>query len=107
MGGTENASGLSDFLLELYHDASECTPDELRLRVLNNLQRFIPFDFGVWGGGWADGRLVTDLTVLNQSEAILGEWDTVAQEDAFCGRFWHRQSHLRTAVQKSATEAAE
>ncbi|MCD1635704.1 LuxR C-terminal-related transcriptional regulator [Martelella mediterranea] len=84
MGGTENASGLSDFLLELYHDASECTPDELRLRVLNNLQRFIPFDFGVWGGGWADGRLVTDLTVLNQSEAILGEWDTVAQEDAFC-----------------------
>ena len=84
MGGTENALRASDFLLELYHDASECTPDELRLRVLKNLQRFIPFDFGVWGGGWADGRLVTDLTVLNQSEAILGEWDSVAQEDAFC-----------------------
>ena len=83
-GRTENTSGVSDFLLELYHDASECTPDELRLRVLKNLQRFIPFDFGVWGGGWADGRLVTDLTVLNQSEAILGEWASVAQEDAFC-----------------------
>lgn len=84
MGGTENALRVSDFLLELYHDASKCTPDELRLRVLKNLQRFIPFDFGVWGGGLADGRLVTDLTVLNQSEAILGEWDSVAQEDAFC-----------------------
>ena len=84
MGGTGNALEVSEFLLEFYHDASECTPDELRLRVLKNLQRFIPFDFGVWGGGWADGRLVTDLTVLNQSEAILGEWDSVAQEDAFC-----------------------
>jgi DNA-binding CsgD family transcriptional regulator len=80
----ENAFEANDFLLELYHDASECTPDDLRLRVLKNLQRFIPFDFGVWGGGWADGRLVTDLTVLNQSEAILGEWDSVAQQDAFC-----------------------
>lgn len=84
MGVTENALLASDFLLELYHDASECTPDELRLRVLRNLQRFIPFDFGVWGGGWADGRLVTDLTVLNQSEAILGDWGTVADHDAFC-----------------------
>lgn len=84
MEGTANAFETSDFLLELYNDASECTPDELRLRVLKNLQRFIPFDFGVWGGGWADGRLVTDLSVLNQSEAILGEWDSVAQEDAFC-----------------------
>ncbi|MDK3075267.1 LuxR C-terminal-related transcriptional regulator [Sedimentitalea sp. JM2-8] len=84
MGEPKNASKLSDFLLELYHDASECTPDELRLRVLKNLQRFIHFDFGVWGGGFADGRLVTDLTVLNQSVAILGEWDSVAQEDAFC-----------------------
>jgi len=84
MGETKNASEVSDFLLELYHDASECRPEELRLRVLQNLQRFIPFDFGVWGGGWANGRLVTDLTVLNQSEAILGEWDSVAQEDAFC-----------------------
>jgi Response regulator containing a CheY-like receiver domain and an HTH DNA-binding domain len=83
-GGPENASGVSDFLLEIYHDASECTPDELRLRVLKNLQRFISFDFGVWGGGWANGRLVTDLTVLNQSEAILGEWDSVAREDGFC-----------------------
>lgn len=84
MGGTANAFEASDFLLELYHDASECTPDELRLRVLKNLQRFIPFDFGVWGGGWADGRLVTDLTVLNQSEAILGDWEAVAVQDAFC-----------------------
>lgn len=81
---TEKTSGVSDFLLEIYHDAAECTPDELRLRVLKNLQRFIPFDFGVWGGGWADGRLVTDLTVLNQSEALLGEWEAVAQQDAFC-----------------------
>src|SRR5690554_604606 len=84
MGETENALRVSDFLLEIYHDASECTPDELRLRVLKNLQRFISFDFGVWGGGWANGRLVTDLTVLNQSEAILGEWDSVAREDGFC-----------------------
>ncbi|WFE77138.1 LuxR family transcriptional regulator [Roseinatronobacter sp. S2] len=84
MGEAESVSGLSDFLLELYHDASECTPDELRLRVLKNLQSFIPFDFGVWGGGQADGRMVTDLTVLNQSAAILGEWDSVAQDDAFC-----------------------
>lgn len=81
---TISTSDVSDFLLELYHDASECTPDELRHRVLRNLQRFISFDFGVWGGGWADGRLVTDLTVLNQSDAILGEWDSVAQQDAFC-----------------------
>lgn len=84
MGEIKNASGTSDFLLELYHDASECRPDELRLRVLRNLQRFIAFDFGVWGGGWADGRLVTDLTVLDQSEAILGDWEAVAEQDAFC-----------------------
>ena len=84
MSGTDNESGISDFLLELYHDASECKPDELRIRVLKNLQRFVPFDFGVWGGGWADGRLVTDLTVLNQSDAILGDWEAVAQQDAFC-----------------------
>jgi DNA-binding CsgD family transcriptional regulator len=84
MGEVESVSKLSDFLLELYHDASECTSDEFRLRVLRNLQRFIPFDFGVWGGGRADGRLVTDLTVLNQSEAILGDWGTVAEYDAFC-----------------------
>lgn len=84
MGEAESVSGLSDFLLELYHDASECTPDELRFRVLRNLQHFIPFDFGVWGGGWADRRLVTDLTVLNQSDAILGDWEAVAEQDAFC-----------------------
>jgi len=84
MDATDNTSAISDFLLELYHDASECKPDELRIRVLGNLQRFIPFDFGVWGGGWADGRLVTDLTVLNQSDAILGDWEAVAEQDAFC-----------------------
>lgn len=84
MGETKNVSELTDFLLELYHDASESTPDELRLRVLRNLQRFIAFDFGIWGGGWADGRLVTDLTALNQSEAILGDWEAVAEQDAFC-----------------------
>ncbi|WCR15231.1 helix-turn-helix transcriptional regulator [Paracoccus seriniphilus] len=84
MTETKGAVENSDFLLELYHDASECCPDEFRLRVLANLQRRIPFDFGVWGGGWADGRLVTDLSVLNQSEAILGDWEVVAQQDAFC-----------------------
>ena len=84
MSGIETGTAVSDFLLELYHDASECKPDELRSRVLRNLQRFIPFDFGVWGGGWADGRLVTDLTVINQSEAILGDWEAVAAQDAFC-----------------------
>ncbi|WP_417248291.1 helix-turn-helix transcriptional regulator [Celeribacter sp.] len=70
--------------MELYHDALECEPDELRLRVLGNLQRLIPFDFGVWGGGRADSRLVSDLTVLNQSEAILEDWEAVAQQDDFC-----------------------
>ena len=84
MGKMENTSAISEFLFELYHDASECEPDELRIRALRNLQRFIPFDFGVWGGGWADGRLVTDLTVLNQSDAILGDWEAVAEQDAFC-----------------------
>ena len=83
MGKMENTSAISEFLFELYHDASECEPDELRIRALRNLQRFIPFDFGVWGGGWADGRLVTDLTVLNQSDAILGDWEAVAEQDAF------------------------
>lgn len=71
-------------MLELYHDALECRPDELRLRVLGNLQRLIPFDFGVWGGGRADSRLVSDLSVLNQSEAILQDWEAVAQQDSFC-----------------------
>ena len=52
--------------------------------MLRNLQKFLPFDFGVWGGGWADGRLVTDLTVLNQNEAVLGDWQAVAHADAFC-----------------------
>lgn len=80
----DSTSAVSDFLLELYHDASDCTPDELRIRVLKNLQHFIPFDFGVWGGGRADGRLVTDLTVLDQTEALLGKWDAVAEQDAFC-----------------------
>lgn len=84
MRAMNSTSAVSDFLLELYHDASDCTPDELRIRVLKNLQRFIPFDFGVWGGGWAGGRSVTDLTVLDQSEAILGEWVEVADQDAFC-----------------------
>jgi len=84
MDEPERRCEISDFLLELYHDASEFEPDELRLRVLGNLQRLIPFDFGVWGGGWADGRLVTDLAVLNQSKAILQDWDAVAQQDAFC-----------------------
>lgn len=84
MDDSKTAIAVSDFLLELYHDAAKCRPDELRLNVLRNLQRLVPFDFGVWGGGWADGRLVTDLSVLNQSEAILGEWGNVAQQDAFC-----------------------
>ncbi len=75
---------VSDFLLELYHDVSEFGSDELRRRVLRNLQAILPFDFAVWGGGLADGRLVTDLTVLDQSLAVLGEWEAVAEQDAFC-----------------------
>lgn len=77
-------SETSDFLLELYSDASDCKPNELRLRTLRNLQRFIAFDFAVWGGGQASCRLVSDLTVLDQSEALIGEWEAVAAQDAFC-----------------------
>ncbi|AVX06105.1 hypothetical protein MXMO3_03602 (plasmid) [Maritalea myrionectae] len=79
-----NPTALNDFLLDLYNNASVCKPDQLRLRVLESLQQFIGFDFAVWGGGWADGRQVTDLTVLNQSQALLGEWERVAEQDAFC-----------------------
>lgn len=79
-----SATGMADFLLELYHDAAECGPDELRLRVLRRFQEIVPFDFAVWGGGQAEGRLVTDLIVLDQSKAILGEWEEVADQDAFC-----------------------
>lgn len=75
---------MSELLLELYHDAADCGADELRLRMLKNLQKFLPFDFAVWGGGWADGRLVTDLTVLNQNEGILEDWHAVAHADEFC-----------------------
>lgn len=74
----------SDFLLELYHDATTCDLDDLRRRTLRNLQTLLPFDFAVWGGGQADGRLVTDLTVLDQDMAILGDWEAVAEQDAFC-----------------------
>jgi DNA-binding CsgD family transcriptional regulator len=79
-----SAPAMSDFLLELYHDASEYNATEFRLRVLSNLENFVPFDFAVWGGGRADDRLVTDLTVLNQTEAVLGDWESVASQDAFC-----------------------
>jgi len=75
---------MADFLLELYHDAVECGPNELRLRVLKRLQGIVPFDFAVWGGGKADGRLVTDLTVLDQSKSVLGDWEKVAKSDTFC-----------------------
>ncbi len=74
----------SDFLLELYHNASYRRPEDLRLHTLRDLQRLVPFDFAVWGGGRADGRLVTDLTVLDQKEAVLKEWEAVADQDAFC-----------------------
>ncbi|OBX18607.1 helix-turn-helix transcriptional regulator [Erythrobacter sp. QSSC1-22B] len=84
MSFNDQPNQLSDFLLELYHDVSEFGPDELRRRVLRNLQDIVPFDFAVWGGGLADGRLVTDLTVLDQSPAVLGEWESVAERDAFC-----------------------
>jgi RNA polymerase sigma factor (sigma-70 family) len=75
---------ISDFLLELYSNASECLPNELRLRTLKSLQTVVPFDFAVWGGGLADSRLVTDLTVLDQSTAVLEDWEVIANEDAFC-----------------------
>lgn len=75
---------MADFLLELYHDAAECRPNELRLRTLQRLQGIVPFDFAVWGGGRAEGRLVTDLTVLDQRASVLGEWENVAKQDAFC-----------------------
>lgn len=80
----EASQQTADFLLELYHDAAGCGPHELRTRVLERLQNVVPFDFAVWGGGQADGRLVTDLTVLNQSNSVLGEWEIVADRDAFC-----------------------
>lgn len=80
----DRSDKISEFLLELYHDVTEFGPDELRRRVLRNLQGILPFDFAVWGGGLADGRLVTDLTVLDQSPAVLGEWEAVAEQDAFC-----------------------
>ena len=47
-------------------------------------RRFIPFDFAVWGGGWADGRLINDLVTLDQSQSVLWDWQTVADQDAFC-----------------------
>ncbi|MBA4800816.1 MAG: helix-turn-helix transcriptional regulator [Euryhalocaulis sp.] len=74
----------NDFLLELYHDSMSCEPDALRLRTLKNLQQILPFDFAVWGGGRADDRMVTDLAVLDQSDAVLGDWEAVAHDDAFC-----------------------
>ena len=74
----------SDFLLELYSNAYECSPNELRLRTLKALQAIVPFDFAVWGGGSAEGRLVTDLTVLDQAAAVLEDWEAVANDDAFC-----------------------
>ncbi|ABI75799.1 transcriptional regulator, LuxR family [Hyphomonas neptunium ATCC 15444] len=74
----------TDFLFELYHNASQRRPEDFRLHTLKKLQSLIPFDFAVWGGGWADGRLVSDLTVLDQSEAVLKDWEAVADQDAFC-----------------------
>ena len=84
MSFNDRPAQVSDFLLELYHDVSEFGPNELRRRVLRSLQEILPFDFAVWGGGLADGRLVTDLTVLDQSPAVLGDWEAVAEQDAFC-----------------------
>ncbi|MEO3388199.1 helix-turn-helix transcriptional regulator [Mesorhizobium sp. CAU 1741] len=85
----------SDFLLELYNDAYTFKPDELRQRSLANLQRFISFDFAVWGGGWADGRTVTDLVTLHQSSRVLEEWHDVADSDQFCDL---TLSHLGTTA---------
>lgn len=82
--GQGAAWNMADFLLELYHDAAEYSPSELRIRVLRRLQDIVPFDFAVWGGGQAEGRLVNDLSVLDQSHAILGEWEAVAHQDGFC-----------------------
>lgn len=81
---SQSTYAMADFLLELYQDAAERTPSELRLRVLERLQKIVPFDFAVWGGGKAEGRLVTDLTVLDQSKSVLGDWENVASQDAFC-----------------------
>ncbi|PSM17629.1 LuxR C-terminal-related transcriptional regulator [Nitratireductor sp. StC3] len=80
----EKAENISEFLLGLYANAAEASPDEFRRQTLRRLGGLIAFDFALWGGGRAEDRRVSDLTALGQTPRVIEDWSAVADTDAFC-----------------------
>lgn len=75
---------VSGFLLDLYHDARRQEPHLFQRATLQRLRELVSFDFAAWGGGAAEGRLVTDVIVLDQSTRLFTDWMTVSAQDAYC-----------------------
>lgn len=75
---------LSEFLLTLYEDARELTPETLQQSTLQRLRTAVPFEFAAWGGGTAADRKITSLITLNQSHQLFSDWHQVAERDGYC-----------------------
>lgn len=74
----------SQFLLRLYQNAYQQSPDIFQNSTLRDLRRLLPFDFSAWGAGEAAERMVTDVVTLDQSPRLLMDWSNVAEEDGYC-----------------------
>lgn len=81
---TPEVGRISEFLLDLYRDARHRNPGILQRETLARLREFIPFDFGVWGGGLDASRQITDIVVLDRSPVLVAEWGHVAAIDGYC-----------------------
>lgn len=75
---------VSDVLLHLYENAQHYQPDELQNETLNHIQRLIPYNYAVLGGGLASERRITDLTVIGQPPTLMMEWMKIGHLDPFC-----------------------
>lgn len=83
---------LSELLLDLYQQASETTPDQFQPQALSRISESLHFDAAAWGGGWASDRQVTELSVLNEKNALIEDWMNFRHLDQFCDLTLHRLS---------------
>ena len=74
---------ISDFLLTLHDASMHLAPTSFRHWALGEVQRYVDFDFAMWGAGDGVQRELHTATIFDQSEDLFSTWEAVKEEDPY------------------------
>ncbi len=89
------SQSIDDFILNLHDASMHLGAADFQRWTLNEMRRFIDFDFAIWGAGDGRNRQLHSATILDQVDTLFDTWEAVKHEDPFAnlvigntGRTW-------------------